>query len=99
MKYPNRESNRALPDYTANEPAGFKTFEVTTPQMSSTGAVYKPSAHTWLMINLALDQVHAGDHTPVRLFLSDELTGTGLAWSDHIYTTSNATSTCSGWSF
>ena len=90
---------RALPDYTVHEPAGFKTFEITTPQMSSPGTVYQPSAHAWLTINIRLDQVHAGDNTLLSDFLSDQLSGTGPAWSDHIYTASNATSTCSRWSF
>ena len=88
-----------LPIYTANEPAGFKTFEITTPQMSSTVTVYQPSAHAWLMINMPLDQVHAGDNTLLSDFLADQLTGTGPAWPDQIYTASNTTSTCSGWSF
>jgi hypothetical protein len=89
---------QALPDYTANQPAGFKTFEITTPQVSSTGTTYEPSKHPWLT-NIPLNQAHALDNTLLSDFLSDQLSGTGAAWANHIYTSSKATTTCKGWSF
>jgi hypothetical protein len=89
---------QALPDYTANQPAGFKTFEITRPQVLSTGTTYQPSYHQWL-VSVPLNQVHAVDNTLLSYFLSDQLSGTGAAWADHIYTASDASTTCSGWSF
>jgi hypothetical protein len=88
----------ALPDYTANEPAGFKSFEITTSQRVSTGTTYPPSHHQWL-VGIPLTQVHAVDNTLLSDFISDQLSGTGVAWADHVYTSSDASITCQGWSF
>ena len=88
---------KALPDYTGSQPAGFKSFEITTPQAWS-GKAYGPGYHQWLY-NIPLNLVHAVDGTLLSDFLSGELSGTGTAWEDHIYTASNASTTCRGLSF
>jgi hypothetical protein len=87
----------ALPDYTGSQPAGFKSFEITTPQVWS-GKAYGPGYHQWLY-NIPLNLVHAVDATLLSDFLSGELSGTGTAWEDHIYTASNSSTTCRGLSF
>ena len=89
--------DQALPDYTANQPAGFKTFEITTSQVWS-GRTFYPSHHPWLN-TIPLNVVHAVDGTLLSDFLSDQVSGTGTAWANHIYTASNASTTCRGWSF
>jgi hypothetical protein len=89
--------NQALPDYTANQSAGFKTFEITAPQVWS-GGTYLPSYHPWLNV-IPLNAVHAVDETQLSDFLSDQVSGTGTAWANHIYTAADASTTCLGWSF
>jgi len=87
----------ALPDYSANQPAAFKTFEITT-QQRFRSSIYDPSYHQWLY-NIPLDQVRAADGTLLSDFLLDQLNGTGVAWRDHAYTSAEAPTICRGWSF